>query len=323
MTNEARSRRGVFISSTRDDLRLERQAVIDALRRVRSKHRAMEIFGARPGTPVDSCLEEVRRSSLLLLLVAYKYGSLVPGLGISYTEAEYSEARRLAMPCLVYFRDDEVPIRPTQMENDAKRLERLIAWKEALRRNHTISIFATSHDLASQVCSDVPRTLNEIDDHTTASSASSSQSEHLTLIESLLTDYNSIAEANNSNRQSRKAEIKEALARLAPRVSSIERYARREDEGNRLALSVFLGARPRRNELPRLLDICRSSKHKFVWHAALDSIEAHVRHFRLSEAQRAHLLAELQAIGLGPFARRKGPVLRHVERVARHIECAQ
>ena len=92
----------VFVCSTFDDLEQEREAVLDAIRRVQQRHNAMEFFGARPGRPIDVCLDEVRKSDLLVVIVGLKYGSLPAGMGISYSQAEYEEGVRLeqALPRL-------------------------------------------------------------------------------------------------------------------------------------------------------------------------------------------------------------------------------
>jgi hypothetical protein len=71
----------VFVCSTFDDLEQEREAVLDAIRRVQQRHNAMEFFGARPGRPIDVCLDEVRKSDLLVVIVGEKYGSLPSGIG--------------------------------------------------------------------------------------------------------------------------------------------------------------------------------------------------------------------------------------------------
>ena len=98
----------VFVCSTFDDLEQEREGVLDAIRRVQQRHNAMEFFGARPEQPIDVCLEEVRKSDLLVVIVGLKYGSLPPGMAISYSQAEYQEGLRLEKPCLVYVRDADV-----------------------------------------------------------------------------------------------------------------------------------------------------------------------------------------------------------------------
>ena len=129
--------------------------MLDAIRRVQSRHNAMEFFGARPGRPIDVCLEEVGKSDLLVVIVGLKYGSLPPEMGISYSQAEYEEGARLEKPCLVYLRDDEVPILPKYVERDPDKLRLLDAWKQALNANHTVAKFETWPKLAVQVAADI------------------------------------------------------------------------------------------------------------------------------------------------------------------------
>ena len=68
----------VFVCSTFDDLQPEREGVLDAIRRVQQRHNAMEFFGAREEQPTEACLPEPRKSDLLVVIVAHKYGNVVP-----------------------------------------------------------------------------------------------------------------------------------------------------------------------------------------------------------------------------------------------------
>ena len=52
----------------------------------------MEMFGARPELPLDVCLEELRQSNLVVLIVGHEYGSIEPESGLSYTHREFKEA---------------------------------------------------------------------------------------------------------------------------------------------------------------------------------------------------------------------------------------
>jgi hypothetical protein len=151
----------VFVCSTFDDLEQEREAVLDAIRRVQSRHNAMEFFGARDARPIDVCLEEVRKSDLLVVIVGLKYGSLPPGIGISYSQAEYEESVRLGKPCLVYLRDDDVPILPKYVERDPDKLRLLDAWKQTLNANHTVAKFESWPKLAVLVAADIGHFLLE------------------------------------------------------------------------------------------------------------------------------------------------------------------
>jgi Domain of unknown function (DUF4062) len=151
----------VFVCSTFDDLEQEREGVLDAIRRVQQRHNAMEFFGARPGRPIDVCLDEVRKSDLLVVIVGLKYGSLPPGMGISYSQAEYEEGARLEKDCLVYLRDDDVPILPKYVERDPEKLRLLDEWKRTLNAKHTIAKFPDWPHLAVQVAADLGHFLLE------------------------------------------------------------------------------------------------------------------------------------------------------------------
>jgi tetratricopeptide (TPR) repeat protein/energy-coupling factor transporter ATP-binding protein EcfA2 len=149
----------VFVSSTFDDLEPEREAVLDAIRRVQQRHDAVEFFGADTAQPIETCLREVRKSDLLVVIVGFKYGRLPSGMGISYSQAEYEEAIRHEKPCLVYLRDDDIPILPKYVERDPDRMKRLEAWKGRLQSAHTAASFKDADDLALQVAADVGRVL--------------------------------------------------------------------------------------------------------------------------------------------------------------------
>ncbi|HEY3623897.1 MAG TPA: DUF4062 domain-containing protein [Roseiarcus sp.] len=145
----------VFVCSTFDDLEQEREAALDAVRRVQQRHNAMEFFGARPGRPIDVCLDEVRKSDLLVVIVWLKYGSLPPGLGVSYSQAEYEEGVRLEKPCLVYLRADDVEILPKYVERDPDKLKLLDVWTRTLNAKHTVAKFENWPRLAVQVAADI------------------------------------------------------------------------------------------------------------------------------------------------------------------------
>jgi tetratricopeptide (TPR) repeat protein len=150
----------VFVCSTFDDLEQEREAVLDAIRRVQSRHNAMEFFGARPGRSIDVCLDEVRKSDLLVVIVGEKYGSLPTGMGVSYSQAEYEEGVRREKPCLVYLRDEDIAILPKFVEQDPDKLKLLKTWKGELNAKHTVAKFENWSRLAVQVAADIGRILS-------------------------------------------------------------------------------------------------------------------------------------------------------------------
>lgn len=146
----------MFLCSTYADLAEERGLVLDAIRRLQQQHHAMEFFGARSDSPIETCLDEVRKSDLVVVVVGHRYGSLVADRDISYSQAEYEEAVRLPRPVHVYIRRGE----PTG--NDAQEPEqqrRLDAFKALLSSRHTVAMFQDGQDLPVQVVADISRVL--------------------------------------------------------------------------------------------------------------------------------------------------------------------
>jgi hypothetical protein len=154
----------VFVCSTFSDLGQEREGVLDAIRRLKLQHDSMEFFGAHAEQPIETCLQEVRASDVLVVIIGHRYGSIVPDLGISYSEAEYAEGFRLKKPCLVYTRDDNVPVLPKHMERDPEKLKLLEAWKETIQKRHTVATFQDGGRLAVQVAADLARTIQELEE---------------------------------------------------------------------------------------------------------------------------------------------------------------
>ena len=72
----------VFISSTVADLSQERESVLEAIQTLKLRHESMEYFEARTSRPIETCLEEVRKSDTLVVIVGHRYGNLVPEMNI-------------------------------------------------------------------------------------------------------------------------------------------------------------------------------------------------------------------------------------------------
>jgi hypothetical protein len=153
----------VFICGTYFDLSADRGAILDAVQRLQLHLHSMEFFGARPERPIETCLSEVRESDVLVVVVGHRYGTLVPELEISYSEAEYEEGYRLNKPCLVYIRDD-VPTDPKLLEQDPRKIELLGKWRARLEERHTPAHFREVDKLAVQVAVDLGRTIRRLEE---------------------------------------------------------------------------------------------------------------------------------------------------------------
>ena len=152
----------IFVCGTFRDLTRERKEILESIRKLQYQHDSMEYFGARNNRAIDTCLEEVRKSDVLVVLIGHSYGNLVPELEISYSEAEYQEGRLYRKPCLVYMIHEKAKVLPKNVETDPIKRELLTKFKETLSRNHTVKYF-NSHDLAVSVTADLSLLAQEIE----------------------------------------------------------------------------------------------------------------------------------------------------------------
>jgi hypothetical protein len=147
-----------FISSTYEDLNSYRSSVIDKIKTASGTIFAQEFFGSRGQEPLQTCLEEVKKSNVFLLILAHRYGSVDKKTGKSFTRLEYEHAVKLKKVILAYIVDDDYPWLPKQfsMQDDYKKL---VEFKNQLRKDLTIDDFTTQEDLSAKVMQDLIREL--------------------------------------------------------------------------------------------------------------------------------------------------------------------
>src|ERR1700679_858556 len=78
------------------------QAALDGIGRAGLAAVDMRYFTARDGAPVDYCCQRVRECEIYIALIGFRYGSLIPGTEVSFTEAEFAEASAAGIPRLVF-----------------------------------------------------------------------------------------------------------------------------------------------------------------------------------------------------------------------------
>lgn len=82
----------VFISSTYVDLKLERQAAVEAVLKAGHIPAGMELFSAGNESQLDTIRRWIDQSDIYMLILGGRYGSVDPSSGQSYTELEYDYA---------------------------------------------------------------------------------------------------------------------------------------------------------------------------------------------------------------------------------------
>jgi hypothetical protein len=113
----------VFVSHTSDmavfpDGRSFVQAVLDAVARAGMAAVDMRYFAARDSSPADYCRAAVRGCEIYVAVVGFRYGSIVPGEAVSYTELEFREAGSAGLPRLVFLLEDSDGLPPGAVDAD-------------------------------------------------------------------------------------------------------------------------------------------------------------------------------------------------------------
>ena len=144
-------RRTVFVSSTFQDLQTHRKAVWDVLGKFNAAVRGMEQFGARAGTPLETCLVEVEQSDIYIGIIALRLGSIEPTTGKSYTQLEYERAVERSKEVLIYLVDEENARVPVKFIDNGEAREKLESFKRTLRDRHTVDTFVDEGDLAKKI----------------------------------------------------------------------------------------------------------------------------------------------------------------------------
>ena len=88
----------IYISSTYEDLKNERQAAAQAVRRLGHSTKAMEDDAASDKRPLDKCLEDVRKCDAYVGIFAWRYGFIPDGTDKSITHLEYEAAKKAGIP---------------------------------------------------------------------------------------------------------------------------------------------------------------------------------------------------------------------------------
>lgn len=121
----------VFISSTFEDLRDERQAVQDAIISAGDFPVQMENFPAADEDQLDFIYSLIDQCDYYVLIIGGRYGSIGPD-GLSYTEKEYRYAKERKIPILVMLHGDQGNIPASKLEGTDLGRKKLEAFIESV-----------------------------------------------------------------------------------------------------------------------------------------------------------------------------------------------
>jgi hypothetical protein len=139
----------IFVSSTYEDLKDERDQVRKAILEIGHIPVGMEMFSAADEEQWAVIKRHIDESDYYVVIVANRYGS-VTDEGLSFTEKEYDYAVEQGVPTIAFVLDPAAPWRLDRGESEAKSQEALESFKTKLKQK-PIKKWRSKDDLAGSV----------------------------------------------------------------------------------------------------------------------------------------------------------------------------
>ncbi len=155
----------VFVSHTSDAAQSPAgrsfvQAALDAVVRAGLVPVDMRYFAAGDRKPADYCRQRVRSCDVYIGVVGFRYGSIVPGTAVSYTELEFAEAGAAGLPRLVFLLADASQLSADLADADRGAVD---AFRHRLR---AAGLLARDFTSAANLELEVFHALTDLDDST-------------------------------------------------------------------------------------------------------------------------------------------------------------
>lgn len=150
----------IFVSSTFEDLKLERQEVMAAVVSTGNVPVGMEYFPAGDASPFDYIKQQIDQVDYYILVIAGKYGSINEDQGISYTEMEFNYAREKKIPIAVLQYKDIDNLTGKQLEKDPVKRKKLESFRESSKDGRMADYWENRDQLKMKVKDAIQNLIN-------------------------------------------------------------------------------------------------------------------------------------------------------------------
>jgi len=139
----------IFISSTYEDLKEEREAAIRTILNLYHIPIGMEMFNAGDSDQWTVISQTIETSDYYVVIIGGLYGSTTDS-GISYTEKEYDYAISKGIPVFAFIKDENSPSTPAQRETDTTKQRKLSDFREKAKKK-IANFWNTKDDFATKL----------------------------------------------------------------------------------------------------------------------------------------------------------------------------
>ncbi|MCI9527984.1 MAG: DUF4062 domain-containing protein [Lachnospiraceae bacterium] len=155
-----------FISSTYEDLKVEREKAIFTILSMEQFPVGMELFSAADEDQWDVISQTIDTSDYYVLIIGNRYGSIIPAgspdAGISYTEKEFNYAVSKHIPVLAFILDEAVAASiPSGEPSEA--CAKLREFKDKAKTGRYIKYFKNADQLSALLSQSIHKALQRGD----------------------------------------------------------------------------------------------------------------------------------------------------------------
>lgn len=140
----------VFISSTYEDLKDERAAVMQRIIDYGHIPLGMELFPTNDRDPLKYIKKVIDQADYYILIIGGRYGS-TDNTNVSYTEQEFHYARKKNIPIFIFCHDKISILPAAKQEASFEQRKKLQRFKERLEKTYKLIYWQMTLDLAGQV----------------------------------------------------------------------------------------------------------------------------------------------------------------------------
>ncbi len=158
----------IFISSTYEDLKKERQALVGVALENNFIPVGMEQFHAAPTSQWNVITKMIDECDFYLLVIGGRYGSIDKESDISYTEKEYNYAKTKGLPVLVLIKKSTAIVESEQDTGDEKydKMKRLDEFRNRVKNDdNTVDFFTDLNTLKYVAAQAFGNAINYVDDN--------------------------------------------------------------------------------------------------------------------------------------------------------------
>lgn len=163
-----RQKFSIFISSTYDDLKEERQALVGVVLENNFIPVGMQQFHAAPTSQWNVITKMIDECDFYLLVIGGRYGSIDEETGISYMEKEYNYAKAKGLPVLVLIKEPSAITESEKDTGDGKydKMEKLDEFRERVKNDkNTVDFFTDLNSLKYVASPTFSNAINYVDDN--------------------------------------------------------------------------------------------------------------------------------------------------------------